>query len=310
VLKDQRFLTHVYLHYGGVNPANKGAIAGKFKDETVYYKRAVEDLKTRSQWRKLMRDVPFKDPSNCRDDSGNDVKEDCDGIGLDPTRAGAGSDPTRAGAGSDPTRPGAGSDPTRAGAGSDPTRAGAGSDPTRPGAALDPTRAKINISMNKRASNLDGSSSSSNRNDSDQGNDEISILNSKERVKKELITPFKVLVRKRGDEERRLDLYGHWQTVVYEIPPVREGVIPVLYCHVLMLYGCYLHAIIAIETNRKSGILLEQGGNKHLGTYYFSIYFSIIIQVNQHGNVEVWDGNECLIPRGARLLKSRHAMKV
>jgi hypothetical protein len=31
--------------------------------------------------------------------------------------------------------------------------------------------------------------------------------------------------------------------------------------------------------------------------------------VNQHGNVEVWDGNESLIPRGARLLKSRHGMK-
>jgi hypothetical protein len=193
-----------------VNPANKGAIAGKFKDEIVYYKRAVEDLKTRSQWRKLMRDVPCKDPSNCRDDSGNDVQEDCDGIGLDPTRAGAGLDPTR------------------------------------PGAALDPTGAKININMNKRASNednLDGSSSSSNRNNSDQGNDEILILDSKERVKKELITPFKVLVRKRGDEERRLNLYGHWQTVVYEIPPVRDGVIPVLYCHVLMLYGYYFHDI-------------------------------------------------------------------
>jgi hypothetical protein len=117
------------------------------------------------------------------------------------------------------------------GMGPDPTRAGAGLDPTRAGAGPDPTRAGAEISI------------SSNRDDSDQGNDDIVILESKERVKKEFIPPFKVLVRKRGDEERRLDLYGHWQTTVYEIPPVREGVIPVTYYHITLPYG-YLHNVV------------------------------------------------------------------
>jgi hypothetical protein len=64
-------------------------------------------------------------------------------------------------------------------------------------------------------------------------------------------------MKKRGDGEVRVELYGLWQTVPYRVTPVKNGIIP----------------------------------------------------VNQHGNVEVWDFNESLVPPGARLLQSRHAIK-
>ena len=44
-----------------MNPSNSNAIAGTFKDETVYFTKAVEDLKTRHQWRMVMKDVIMQD---------------------------------------------------------------------------------------------------------------------------------------------------------------------------------------------------------------------------------------------------------
>lgn len=232
----------------GVNPINKKAVAGTFKDEIVYYKRAIEDLKTRNQWRKLMRDIPYKDPTDSVNVVGPEGEEEVgkgggDSIGLDPTRAGVGTG----------------------------ARAGSGA-----GANLDIKsdhggKSSSGSSAQGNDGNSDGgrgSSSGSNREYGGDGKeeDDIEILTDLKGTggseegkgrRGDFITPFKVLVRKKGDGEIRLELYGYWQTMIYEVAPVKNGVIP----------------------------------------------------VNQHGNVEVWDGNEALIPKGARLLTSRHAMK-
>lgn len=67
--------------------------------------------------------------------------------------------------------------------------------------------------------------------------------------------PYRQLERKRDDGVTALGLFGEWQTEVFKVPEVVEGVLP----------------------------------------------------VNKYGNIEVWDGDERFVPRGAALLRESFA---
>ena len=146
-----------------MNPSNSNAIAGTFKDETVYFTKAVEDLKTRHQWRMVMKDVIMQDVV--------------------------------------PTTPLHGIDPTAV--------------PRKDGEQT--TQSNINDTSK---STITSQSVPGDENDADESNDctIISDLDrSQSRPSREPIPPHKVVSRKRGDQEVKLDLYGAWQTEPYTV---------------------------------------------------------------------------------------------
>ena len=55
-------LTYLFQGDRGINPSHPGAVAGTFKEEKVYFLSAVEDLKTRNQWKMQMKGVIKKNP--------------------------------------------------------------------------------------------------------------------------------------------------------------------------------------------------------------------------------------------------------
>jgi hypothetical protein len=165
----------------GVNPANSTAIAGTFKDETVYFTKAVEDLKTRHQWRMVMKDVIMRD--------------------VVPTISLHGIDPT--------AEPAKDSDNT--------------------------TLSAVNgVSKNMNASQHIPGDGGNDENDLDDV-DDCTVIGADPGPLREPIPAHKVVTRKRGDQEVKLDLYGAWQTEPYMVStcvcvcvycqPSREGTI-------------------------------------------------------------------------------------
>jgi hypothetical protein len=147
----------------GVNPANLNAIAGTFKDETVYFTKAVEDLKTRHQWRMVMKDVIMRD--------------------VVPTLSLHGIDPT-----AEPSKD------------SDNTTHSVRSD----------------VSKNMNASQQIAGENENGVDDVDDSND-CTVIGTDPGPLREPIPPHKVVTRKRGDQEVKLDLYGAWQTEPYMV---------------------------------------------------------------------------------------------
>ena len=151
-----------------MNPSNSNAIAGSFKEETVYFTKAVEDLKTRHQWRMVMKDVIMQD--------------------VVPTPSLHGIDPTAAIAKD-----------------CDNTTQSCGNN---------------NELKNRNMSENIPSNDNNDENDVDDNND-CTIISISDRSQsgplREPIPPHKVVTRKRGDQEVKLDLYGAWQTEPYTV---------------------------------------------------------------------------------------------
>ena len=147
----------------GVNPANSTAIAGTFKDETVYFTKAVEDLKTRHQWRMVMKDAIMRDvvPTLCLH-------------GIDPT-----------------AEPAKDSDNTT-------------------------LSATNGASKNMNASQQIPGDAGNGENDENDV-DDCTVIGADPGPLREPIPPHKVVTRKRGDQEVKLDLYGAWQTEPYMV---------------------------------------------------------------------------------------------
>ena len=158
----------------GVNPSNLNAIAGSFKEETVYFTKAVEDLKTRHQWRMVMKDVIMQD------------------VVVTPSLHG--TDPTAAIAKDDDNK----------------TQSSGINNELKNG----------NMAENIPCNNENDENDAKNKIDVDDDND-CTIVSVSDRSQlgpmREPIPPHKVVTRKRGDQEVKLDLYGAWQTEPYTV---------------------------------------------------------------------------------------------
>lgn len=239
----------------GIDPSNEKAKAGLFKEETVYYLSAVEDLKTRHQWRMIMKDVMMRDISKAdldKRNGDNGVRNGDNGapslFGLDPTADERTDFEKERAKNKEDERE---------------KRDGKGEEEGTKINSLDSVSDLKDTNNGNSSSSGSSSSNNSNSNNNptdaypttiDDAIDEDFIII--EYIQKdqtdgplsEPIPPHRVVMRKRGDQEARVELYGAWQTVPYEVESVKNGIIP----------------------------------------------------TNKHGNVEVWDFNENLVPKGAR----------
>ena len=258
-----------------------------FKDENVYYLSAVEDLKTKYQWKMLMRGIILKDPESVAyfDDKGVVGERSINTFGDDPTAEGGGGGGIRRLENEVENGPGqslivTSSSITHNNIYSDNmTRTteqiyssiendeSSSSSISASSSSISASSSIISASsssISARSSSISASSGSiyasssssctaddDNNNNNNNGNDEnhnghndnnsnnnnssnngdtedddFIILNSAQQTldpilvpnpPRECIAPHKVVMRKRGDQETRLELYGAWQTVPYEV---------------------------------------------------------------------------------------------
>ena len=236
-----------------------------FKDENVYYLSAVEDLKTKYQWKMLMRGIILKDPESVAyfDDKGVVGERSINTFGDDPTAEGGGGGIRRLenevenGPGqslivtsssithnniysdnmtrtteqiySSIENDESSSSSISASSSSIPASSGSISASSSSSCTADDDNNNNNNNDNDENHNGHNDNNSNNNNSSNNGDtedDDFIILNSAQQTldpilvpnpPRECIAPHKVVMRKRGDQETRLELYGAWQTVPYEV---------------------------------------------------------------------------------------------
>ena len=237
-------------------------MAGVFKDENVYYLSAVEDLKTRYQWKVLMRGIILKDPESAayfdnKSGEGEVGERSMNTFGDDPTAEGGGGgirkleNKVENGTGQSLTA--VSSTITHNNIHSDNLKrtseqiySSIANDEIN-SSSISASSASISASSssscaaanndnnnnyyydNDENHNGDNNNNSNNNNSSNNGDpedDDFTILNSTQQTldpipvsnpTRECVAPHKVVMRKRGDQETRLELYGAWQTVPYEV---------------------------------------------------------------------------------------------
>ena len=167
-----------------INPNNTQAVAGTFKEEIVYYTKCVEELKTRHQWRMLMKDVIMRDVAV--------TPNTTESHGLDPTAACVSMGGTLSDARERTSQ-------------------------SNEGSSSSSSTSSSNSNSSSSSSRVDSSDSTLHRDDVDE--EEVIIVdnNDSKTVLKEPLLPHKVVMRKRGDQEVRIELYGIWQTEPYTV---------------------------------------------------------------------------------------------
>ena len=175
-----------------INPNNTQAVAGTFKEEIVYYTKCVEELKTRHQWRMLMKDVIMRDVAV--------TPNTTESHSLDPTAACVPMGGTLSDARERTSHSNEGS-----------------SSNSNSSSSNSSSSNSTSSSSSNSYPGVDSSDSTLHRDDVDE--EEVIIVdnNDSKTVLKEPLPPHKVVMRKRGDQEVRIELYGIWQTEPYTV---------------------------------------------------------------------------------------------